>query len=76
MNYPGNTPRKILVNRAKCLHCGWVIESQSRHHLNFCGCGKFFVDGGTDYLRRGGDLSNYEEMSEFVEVNEVHEQEA
>jgi hypothetical protein len=58
--------KKILVNRAKCNYCGWVIESQSRHHLNICDCGKFFVDGGQEYLRRGGD--NWTEMSEFEEV--------
>lgn len=58
--------KKILVNRAKCNYCGWVIESQARHHLNICDCGKFFVDGGQEYLRRGGD--NWTEMSEFEEV--------
>lgn len=60
--------KKILVNRAKCNHCGWVIESQGRHHLNVCGCGRLYVDGGQEYLRRGGDLNNYEELSEFEEV--------
>lgn len=57
--------KKIIVNRGRCNYCGWVIESQSRHHLNICGCGKFFVDGGCEYLRRGGD--NWTELSEWIE---------
>jgi len=57
----------IKVNRAKCCHCGWVIESQSCFHLNICGCGKLGVDGGLDALRRYG--TDYDELSEFF--NEI-----
>jgi hypothetical protein len=60
--------KKILINRARCNYCGWVIESQHRYHLNFCDCGKTFVDGGQEYLRRGGD--NWEDLSEF-EIVEI-----
>lgn len=57
---------KILRNRAKCLICGDVVESTTRHHLAMCKCGNMYVDGGRDYLRRGaGDLSKIEDLSEF-----------
>lgn len=58
-----SSPNKIKVNRAKCLYCGWIIESQSDYHLNICGCGKFSVDGGAAMLRRYGN--NFEELSEY-----------
>lgn len=60
--------RKIIRNMAKCRKCNTVAESIHRHHLSLCECGSIFVDGGTDYLRRGGNLENIVEMSESVEV--------
>lgn len=44
--------KRILRNRAKCLICGDVIESASRHDYVSCSCGAISVDGGTDYLKR------------------------
>jgi len=58
---------KILVNKARCRHCNTIVESVSRHHLAFCPCGKMFVDGGREYLRRGGDVYMIEELSEIQE---------
>lgn len=60
--------RKIVSNKAKCLLCHTIAESKNRHHLCFCSCGAMFVDGGNDYLRRGGNLHQIEDLSEFVEV--------
>jgi len=37
----------------KCPRCQDIIFSTSRHHEQFCKCGKVSVDGGTDYLRYG-----------------------
>ena len=59
----------ILVNRAKCNRCGDIIESRHRHEFVTCSCGSIFVDGGTNYLRRGylenmGDC--FVELSEFT----------
>lgn len=59
---------KIVSNKAKCRACGTIVESTSRHHLELCPCGKIFVDGGKDYLRRGGELSCIEELSECEPV--------
>lgn len=52
-------------NRAKCKNCGDVIESKHRHDWVACSCFKnefdnkgFFIDGGTDYFRIGGNIDN------------------
>ena len=59
------TTDKILRNRAKCLKCKTIIESKTRHDFKFCQCGAVFVDGGKDYLRRGGKPQNIEELSTY-----------
>ena len=63
----------ILVNKAKCLRCGDIIESKHRHDYVECRCGSIFVDGGKEYLRRGyleksGDC--FVELSEFIDEEE------
>lgn len=57
--------RKIIRNRIKCNHCGDIIESTSIHEFRFCSCGKVAVDGGRSYLKRSGNLNDWEELSEF-----------
>lgn len=54
----------IKSNKARCLACGDVIESKHRHDFVYCSCETIFVDGGKDYLRRGGDFTKFEELSE------------
>jgi hypothetical protein len=54
----------ITRNRAKCRKCGDEIESKSVHDFVSCSCGATFVDGGKDYLRRGGNLEDIEDLSE------------
>lgn len=56
---------KILRNRARCLVCNTTIESRHVHDWVPCPCGAIFVDGGREYLRRGGKLERLEEMSEY-----------
>jgi len=58
----------IVRNRAKCALCRDIIESTSRHDFVECNCRSIFVDGGKDYLRRGGDRENIIELSETKEV--------
>jgi hypothetical protein len=64
----------ILRNAARCNNCGDEIESKHRHDWVSCSCFKnepdnkgIYVDGGTDYIRRGGNLSNYTELTEREE---------
>lgn len=61
--------RKILSNKIMCLHCGQTVESKYRHDFQYCPCGKVYVDGGKDYLRRGfpngTSKEHYKELSEW-----------
>lgn len=62
---------KIIVNKAQCAKCEDIIESTHRHDFVWCKCKAIFVDGGKDYLRRGGkNLDDIIEMSESEEIDE------
>lgn len=60
-------PGTIKRNAARCTFCGVTIESRYRHHFVVCSCGRIYVDGGKEYLRRGGDMEYIEELSEYEE---------
>ncbi len=57
--------RILITNKAQCAKCKDIIESTHRHNLKYCSCGAIFVDGGLNYIRRGGELEDIIEMSEF-----------
>jgi len=57
----------ILKNKAQCNKCKEIIESKHRHDFRQCKCGAIFVDGGKDYIRRGGELDDIIELSEVDE---------
>lgn len=62
---------KIIKNAIQCKHCGEIIESTSAHDFITCKCGKVFVDGGHEYLRRGYTNSakdDFIDLSETIEV--------
>lgn len=49
--------------KIKCLKCGSIITSESRHDFQQCECKSCFIDGGGDpYIRIGG---NPEDMVEI-----------
>ena len=58
--------KRIIRNRAGCRVCGSIVESKHRHDFVECSCGLIHVDGGTDYLKRGGNLEHIVELSEFA----------
>jgi len=61
--------KRLIKNAARCKLCDTIIESRFRHDFQACPCGEIFVDGGLDYVRRGGnDLDNIEELSEWEET--------
>ena len=62
--------RILLSNKAQCRKCGDVIESKYVHDFVYCSCKAIAVDGGLEYLRRVGDLSNIIELSEYAEERE------
>jgi hypothetical protein len=61
--------KKYYPNKARCNHCGDIVISTHRHDFVSCKCFKssdgktgFFLDGGDDYWRCGGNLSNMERI--------------
>lgn len=64
--------RRVIINAIQCNRCGVIIESTYRHDFRTCGCGRVFVDGGHDYLRRGFTDSpeDYSELSVTAEDRE------
>ena len=63
----------IIHNRIKCLKCGDVIESDTVHDYKECSCGACAVDGGHEYLRRGGNREDLEDLSEVEQdMNQRH----
>ncbi len=52
------------MNRIQCNRCNDIITSNNRHDYKYCSCKGVFVDGGSWYLRRGGDFHLVHEMSE------------
>ena len=63
--------KKIIINKIKCKKCGDIIESAHRDDFKFCKCGAVAVDGGHDYLRRCGNLDEFEDLSvtEDIEID-------
>ena len=57
----------VVVNKCQCAVCLDIIESKSRHAFVRCKCGAIFTDGGTEYIRRGGEIDNIIDMSETYE---------
>ena len=61
---------KIIRNAIRCKKCGEVIESKCVHDFKFCSCGACAVDGGHEYLRRCGELEDWEELAEIEETDD------
>lgn len=59
--------RKIIRNAIKCNTCGDVIESTYTHDFVQCSCGRVFVDGGHEYLRRGytDSMDDFTDLSKY-----------
>lgn len=75
MNHIKNTLIDVAapfhLNKARCKNCGSVIESKYRHDWVACKCFRdipntrgFFLDGGRDYIRCGGNIEDIEWMTE------------
>ena len=58
---------RIKSNKIQCVKCKEIIESKSTHDFVTCKCGAVSVDGGKEYLKRCGELSNFIEKSTFYE---------
>lgn len=51
------------INACECKRCGYYVRSRNRHDMVTCLCGATSVDGGSEYLRRAGDLHQMIERS-------------
>ena len=61
---------KITVNKIRCRKCGDIIESKAVHDFRSCKCGSVAVDGGHNYLRRVGNLEDWEDLSEYEVIED------
>lgn len=61
---------KITVNKIRCRKCGDIIESKSVYDFRSCKCGSVAVDGGHNYLRRVGNLEDWEDLSEYEVIED------
>lgn len=59
--------KKLIKNCIRCKFCDDIIESRYTHEYKQCSCGRLDVDGGLEYIRRTGDLEDFEELSEYAE---------
>jgi len=66
--------KKKYKNKARCKNCDCVVESKFRHDFVSCACFKetdgergFFLDGGNDYHRFGGNFNDLEWLQEELE---------
>lgn len=57
----------VTQHGIRCLRCDDELYSGHRHDLRWCTCGAVFVDGGSDYLRIGGELADFVRISREVE---------
>jgi len=74
--------RELTRNAVQCNNCGDVIESKHCHDFVSCSCFKnetgnkgIAVDGGLEYARRVGNLTDYTELSEYREYRVFDEEE-
>lgn len=73
---------KLIKNKAQCKNCLEIIESTYRHDWVCCSCYRnelgnsgIFIDGGVDdYCRRGGNLDNFINKSEYKETDEFEDE--
>lgn len=59
----------IKSNKIRCKKCNEIIESKNRHDFKWCKCKSCAVDGGTFYLKRCGNIEDWEDLSEFKEAD-------
>ena len=58
----------IFTNKIRCKKCGDIIESTWVHDFKQCKCGAVAVDGGHEYMKRLGNVEDWEELSEWKKI--------
>ncbi len=54
------------------MKCGDIIVSKHVHDYVRCRCGAIFVDGGMEYLRRGGEDEDFVDRSLIMNVDALN----
>lgn len=62
------------VNAIRCLSCGTIIYSRTRHDYHCCECGKCGIDGGFDYIKIIGNPEDWESKRVSI-LNELPDEE-
>lgn len=65
--------KQIIQNEAQCMKCGKIIVSKHVHDFVECICGAIFVDGGMEYLRRGGNPEDFVDRSLLMDKDALFE---
>jgi hypothetical protein len=55
------------------MKCGDIIVSKHVHDFVGCRCGAIFVDGGMEYLRRGGEEEDFVDRSLIMDKDALTE---
>lgn len=53
--------------KIKCKKCGDIIESKSRHDMVWCKCRAIAIDGGNDYIKITGLITDFDRVIEIKE---------
>jgi hypothetical protein len=61
----------LRINAIKCLKCGDVIYSRSRHDFHWCSCESCAIDGGFDYMKITGNREDWESVQIDVFENKT-----
>lgn len=64
---------RLISNRVQCLKCNDIIESKHRHDYQRCSCDAIMTDGGTDYIRRGGNQEDMLDLSVYIDCTQEDE---
>lgn len=66
----------MKIEAQKCLNCGDILYSRSRHDFRYCFCGSMYVDGGPvfegstgSYNRVGGNFDEIKSIEYESELN-------
>lgn len=68
-----STNKAIIQNEAQCMKCGDIVVSKHVHDYVGCRCGAIFVDGGMEYLRRGGEDEDFVDRSMIMDPDALTE---
>lgn len=64
--------KTIKINKIKCKKCSSIIKSRDINNFKRCSCGTLAIAGGYEYLKRIGNINDYEELYKY-DINNIQE---